>query len=144
MRRLLEAQPDAFVAGARDDILRVLELAVLSPHEAVVAPLCAVAGRLFTAFPISRPNPDMPAPAQAVLQKTHELLTHHLHHSANPAARRPPRLPGLAVLLAVFVASRPVSCRRSSQTGPSCGPISSVLEEAAHEPALPLKRCSSD
>jgi len=80
------------VAGARDDILRVLELAVLSPHEAVVAPLCGVVARLFTAFPISRPNPDMPAPAQAVLQKTHELLTHHLHHSANPAARaRAPR-----------------------------------------------------
>ena len=86
MRRLLEAQPEAFVTSSRDEVLRVLELAVLSPHEAVVAPLCAVVARLFLAFPI-KPNPEMPAPAQAVLQKVHELLTHHLHHAANPAAR---------------------------------------------------------
>lgn len=89
MRRLLEAQPEAFVTSSRDEVLRVLELAVLSPHEAVVAPLCAVVARLFLAFPI-KPNPEMPAPAQAVLQKVHELLTHHLHHAANPAARPPP------------------------------------------------------
>ena len=91
MRRLLDAQPEAFVTGSRDDILRVLELAVMSQHDAVGTPLCAVVARLFTAFPITRPSPDMPAAAQAVLTKVHELLTHHLLHSANPAARLPLR-----------------------------------------------------